>query len=398
MVSLKLYKDYPVPSERMGMLWTLSSIKDLVLVEFGPEGTTRYLLESLKHFGQEAEAKIFTTMMDEDIVVLGNTETLLKTLSEVDRKYSPEYIFVFDSSVASVIGIDVEGLCGEFQNQIKAKLIPIVGGGLSGIWTQGVEMAFKLLANIATDSFTTEATFNILGCCVDEFNHKAEVDEIIYLIEKIFKLKVNCILSAETSLEDCKNMGNSILNIVLRKEALAAAEILKERFGIPYVYGRPYGIEGTRSWIKNIEESIGYKAVLGCIDQEFKELENLLSQVKNRVKNKEALPVIIGGHVDTIIGLKSFVAEEVGLPIYYLENAWSSQEKQIKYINHNEYRSLIEREGIVLMADGLNLRLVNEKSRIQTSHPILEEITVEQPGLMGIGGARYILNKLTNLL
>ena len=33
----------PTPSDRMGLLWTLLTIKDGVILELGPSGTTHYL-------------------------------------------------------------------------------------------------------------------------------------------------------------------------------------------------------------------------------------------------------------------------------------------------------------------------------------------------------------------
>ncbi|NSW95461.1 MAG: hypothetical protein HPY62_12205, partial [Bacteroidales bacterium] len=313
---MKLYRGYPVPSDRMGMLWALGSIKDLVIVEFGPEGTTRYLLESLKHYHCEAEAKIFTTMMDQDVVVLGDSGRLLRTLSEVDEKYSPEFIVVMDSSVASVIGIDTEGLCREFQPRIKARLLPVTGGGLSGIWTGGLAAAMKLLAEIAAGKRIRGGAFNILGCCADEFNHRAEAEEIRQLLQGLFGVKINCILSAKASIDDCKAMGNADVNIVLRREALAAAQILQDRFGIPSVYGRPYGLEGTLRWVKQVEEAAGLRTDWESLAGRLARLKALIAGVKAAASSKSPKAVVIGGHPDTVIGLRSFIEDELGLPVH----------------------------------------------------------------------------------
>ena len=41
----------PTPSDRMGLLWTLLTIKDGVILELGPSGTTHYSMESISEFG-----------------------------------------------------------------------------------------------------------------------------------------------------------------------------------------------------------------------------------------------------------------------------------------------------------------------------------------------------------
>ncbi|WP_324823935.1 nitrogenase component 1 [Sinanaerobacter sp. ZZT-01] len=393
---MKLYKNYPVPSDRMGLLWTLSGIKDLVLVEFGPEGTTRYLLESLKYFGEEANAKIFTTMMDEDVVIMGNAERLRKTLVEVDEMYSPEYIFVVESSVGAVIGMDIEGLCREFQQSVKAKLLSVKGGGLSGIWTTGVEEALSMLAEIAEEKISEKENYNILGCCADELNHKAEADAITAMMEKAFALKVNCILSASASIEDCKKMGKSALNVVLRKEALPAAQTLEKKFGTPYVYGRPYGLDGTQSWLEEMEEKLGREGNWKAVNVEMEALRSLILQLKQKIEHGAVRKLVISGHSETVKGLTAFASLELGLPVLYLKSAWSAPKEEAA-VTEEEYRHLLEESGTFVLVDGLHSRLADEKRRIQTAHPILEGITVPQPGLMGIKGAAYIVRKLIDL-
>lgn len=149
-----LSNNYPVPSERMGLLWALSGVRELVIVEFGPEGTTRYLLESLKEFGNAAQASFYTTTMDEDVVVFGNYDRLNQVLMEIDQRLHPEVIVVLDSSVAAVIGVDLDGICHEIKPHIDAKLITIKGGGLKNDWTVGIETALRLLGQIAIKNRT----------------------------------------------------------------------------------------------------------------------------------------------------------------------------------------------------------------------------------------------------
>ena len=52
-------------------------------------------------------------------------------------------------------------------------------------------------------------------------------------------------------------MGSAAVNLVLRNEALPAARLLQERFGTPYVYGAPYGYEGTGRWLEEISQAVG---------------------------------------------------------------------------------------------------------------------------------------------
>ena len=39
---MSLTRFLPLPSDRMGILWSLLNIEDSVIVEYGPAGTTHY--------------------------------------------------------------------------------------------------------------------------------------------------------------------------------------------------------------------------------------------------------------------------------------------------------------------------------------------------------------------
>ena len=53
------------------------------------------------------------------------------------------------------------------------------------------------------------------------------------------------------------NTNNAMnVNLIIRNEALEAGNSLKDRFGTPFVYGAPYGYQGTIDWLKQISAVI----------------------------------------------------------------------------------------------------------------------------------------------
>ena len=63
----------PTPSDRMGLLWTLLTIKDGVILELGPSGTTHYSMESISEFGIPMRGNLYCTHIDEDNIIMGDT-------------------------------------------------------------------------------------------------------------------------------------------------------------------------------------------------------------------------------------------------------------------------------------------------------------------------------------
>ena len=58
---MSISKYFPVASDRMGIIWTLSSIKDACVIEFGPAGTTHYAVEGIGQINGEDLATIYST-------------------------------------------------------------------------------------------------------------------------------------------------------------------------------------------------------------------------------------------------------------------------------------------------------------------------------------------------
>ncbi|HML48945.1 MAG TPA: nitrogenase component 1, partial [Clostridia bacterium] len=143
---MSLCRYLPIPSDRMGILWSLLSIEDGVILEYGPAGTTHFSMSLFGELGIDQENRLFTTHMSEDDVVMGDVTRLEEALVEVDRAYAPEVIFIVASSVSAVIGTDLRGVCAYMQEKVSAKLIALEQGGFRGDYSVGLREIYKLLA------------------------------------------------------------------------------------------------------------------------------------------------------------------------------------------------------------------------------------------------------------
>ena len=86
---MQLCKYYPVANDRMGIIWTLSSIENVCVIEFGPAGTTHYALEGIGSLNGNDRAKIYSTHMDQGDVTFGKYDRLEKAIVEIDVNINP---------------------------------------------------------------------------------------------------------------------------------------------------------------------------------------------------------------------------------------------------------------------------------------------------------------------
>lgn len=69
-----LHKFKPIPSVRMGILWTLASIKDAALIEYGCMGHMLYARAFLNRAGIPKACSLYSTHIDETDIALGGID------------------------------------------------------------------------------------------------------------------------------------------------------------------------------------------------------------------------------------------------------------------------------------------------------------------------------------
>ena len=101
------------------------------------------------------------------------------------------------------------------------------------------------------------ASPDILGASAGSYRIRSDVWELQQLMTEAFGWHCRLVLGLESTTEQLRTAGQSALNLVIRTEARDIAETLKKQSGTPYVYGAPYGYEGTLKWLESISQVIG---------------------------------------------------------------------------------------------------------------------------------------------
>ena len=91
---MSLVRFLPVPSDRMGMLWSLLTIAEALVLEYGPSGTTHYSMGLYGNLGVQVMNRLFTTHLSEDDVIMGDVKRLEDSILELDKMYRPKVVFV----------------------------------------------------------------------------------------------------------------------------------------------------------------------------------------------------------------------------------------------------------------------------------------------------------------
>jgi nitrogenase molybdenum-iron protein alpha/beta subunit len=390
----------------MGTLWTLGSIRNAVLLEFGCMGHILYSRVALSRAGTGG-CKFYSTHIDELDISFGDTERLRRALAELVRYEKPRLIFLSPSAVPEVIGTDLPALCRELQREYpRTRLLPFGCGGFDAGFYQGVrETLLQLVKNLPVDRGIAEApAFNLIGSCADLFRFRSDAEEFIRIMAGAFGMKPLCVLSSDTTTEQIEQMGGARINLVIRREGEAAAKHLQEHFGTPYLFARPYGTKATVQWIRRIGEIAGIAPEEDFIAAQVREAETLSAQCGASLSHllreqPEALKLSLGGHADIVKGIMAFGCGELSFPrgICWCDDPEMAG-ADVPYFSEDKWaRALEEQKGGLFMASGEALAWAGRNRALQISNPDLSwRVNPYEPPFTGFRGALHLLDLWIN--
>ncbi len=403
---MSLCRYLPTPSDRMAIIWSLLSVKDSVILEYGPAGTTHFSMGLYGGLGIDFQQRLFTTHMNEDDVVMGDVTRLEKAIAELDKSYEPKVIFVMASSTSSVIGTDIKGVCNYMQAEVKAKLVSFERGGLRGDYSVGLQEVYKLLVkNLPTPSGAVkEGTYNIIGASMGRYRMASDVWELQNLLREAFGMQMHTCLCCNTSVDKIASMGTAALNIVISCEGLAAAEMLKEKFGTPFVYCAPYGYQGTLDFLQTVGRAVGKMPpmpMLGRLKGKMRGM-GMLGMFAMMGGGRARPAALVRGDYDQVCGVSAFL-EQAGIAVQHkicshsLKNIAEPAEGIAFYPEEKDWLAVFKqaKKALVLADDIALLQCDASNTSVRISSPFLtgSQIATHLP-FMGEKGADFLLEAI----
>lgn len=308
-----LCKTTPLQSGRMGTLWCLSGIRESAVVEYGCMGHMVYGRTFLHRMGSP-ESRLYSTHISEAEITMGDTGRLKRAIEHVSGMDGIRAIFLLASSTPEVAGMDLEAAASELSVELPdIPLIPMGTGGFDRTVNKGVEEALLQLAKLFPKPAerTGKPSFNLIGSCADIYRFGQDAVELARIVAGAFHADLLCCMTSDTSISALERMGMAHFNLVLRREGVAAAEHLKKQFGTPWLYARPYGIQGTVDWVRQAETRLNLTADREFLDAEersaLEQAQPLLTALSRylHIHTKDSR-LVLCGHGDVVSGIAQY--------------------------------------------------------------------------------------------
>lgn len=207
----------------------------------------------------DTDSLIFISGLTEMDALMGNDEKFVHDVVEGARQFAPRFIILLCTPVPLMMGTDFPALAREIE---EAAGIPTFSGTTNSMETyeKGISWALQLLAThivkenliSASSPFSCswQPTFasqnkkaiavNVIGMTPLDFAYQGSEKTIRrFLTRRGFS--VSSIWAMGSRIEEIEMAGRAKVNLVVSYGGLKAAQIMKKRFGQPYVVGVPIG-------------------------------------------------------------------------------------------------------------------------------------------------------------
>jgi nitrogenase molybdenum-iron protein alpha/beta subunit len=242
-----------------------------------------------------------STNLNNSSIVNGAEKELINTLIEVDKKYKPQHIAVFDTCSTSLIGDNIQNCINKAQQSCSAKINFIEGAGYTSppLGQSIQETSEKYIEMMEAPEAIKPRTVNILGQYKESHCRKKkkkrgkypdDAQELIRYIEAL-GLEIHRVLISGDH-DYIKTAPKASVNVISCPTwGLPLAKKMNENFNTPYLqHSVPTGIESTCRWIRDLAyftETINEAEAL--IEKELSDIMPVFEKTKNIVKGKTAL-------------------------------------------------------------------------------------------------------------
>ena len=244
------------------------------------------------------DSMVFLSGISEMEAIMGDDDKLISDIVSAADQLHPAFIAIAGTPIPMMIGTDFKAVASIVE---KRTGIPSFGFATNGMHTY-IEGASMALAGIA-DRFVTEnrpktpeLSVNLLGVTPLDFSINGNAEHLKSALAA-HGIGVVSDWAMGDTLEILQNAASAHVNLVVSYAGIGAAKRLRERFGIPYVIGRPY----DKHWNSMLGERIRTAAETG---------ENQFPQV-----NREAAEIAVIGEGVSSMSLAAAIGLETGIPV-----------------------------------------------------------------------------------
>ena len=190
----------------------------------------------------DMDSMVYISAISELEAVMGDDEKLIGDICAAAQDLKPKFIAIAGTPIPTMIGFDFDAVASLIEQRTG---IPAFGFPTTGMNTyiHGASMALRGIADrFVHPSDQIQNGVNVLGLTPLDFSVNGSDRSICAFLEQN-GFHVVSRWAMGSNLDELSRAARARVNLVVSGAGLGAAELLKERFGIPGVVGLPIGVK-----------------------------------------------------------------------------------------------------------------------------------------------------------
>ena len=203
----------------------------------------------------DQDSLIFISGLTDIDAIMGNDEKFLRDIEDVAEELKPKFIALASSPIPFMNGTDFPGLARALTAKTGIPAFSVPTSGMHD-YVYGAGLALSEIARHFTGAAEKrKRKLNLLGVTPLDFGPQPMVDAMKRRLEKYGWEILSTWVMGDT-LEDLSHAGEAEVNLVVSSVGIPAANVLREKFGTPFLVGTP--VEGYEDEISDaLEKAAG---------------------------------------------------------------------------------------------------------------------------------------------
>jgi len=203
----------------------------------------------------DTDSLVFLSALTEVNAVMGADDKLIADVTETALSLRPKFIALAGSPIPMITGVDLPGVARVIEEKTG---IPAFGFNTNGMhsYLPGVSRALAAVAERFCGPCERDAapSVNILGATPLDLSVTGTAEALRGAFEAR-GIRVNSCWAMGSSLDELAGAARARVNAVVSSSGLAAAGVLRRRFGTPYVVGLPFGAAFSDAYFGALREA-----------------------------------------------------------------------------------------------------------------------------------------------
>ena len=199
----------------------------------------------------DQDSLIFISGLTDIDAIMGNDEKFLRDIEDVAEELKPKFIALASSPIPFMNGTDFPGLARALTAETGIPAFSVSTSGMHD-YVYGAGLALSEIARHFTGAAEKrKRKLNLLGVTPLDFGPQPMVDAMKRRLEK-YGWEILSTWAMGDTLEDLSHAGEAEVNLVVSSVGIPAANVLREKFGTPFLVGTP--VEGYEDEISDALE------------------------------------------------------------------------------------------------------------------------------------------------